>query len=251
MASHEHNQKRLQELGDSHYEIVDGQPDIRGWDVKDGTGRKIGEVDELIFDAQSRKVRYLVLDLEGNVLDLESKDVLIPIGLAELHEKDDDVILPNITIEQLRALPEYDDDDLSSETETSIRNVFSGIGSTTVGSSLSSNDTDFYSHDHFADNLHRNRNSSESMNEHVRLRQEPSYLEQESANQLDLDDDVDSERIEMDERDAVPVSTSDKLRSGNDIDEWDLTDDEKRRRNNLDLDSDRSAEERRNRPSGL
>src|SRR5215207_8837942 len=98
------NDKRLQELGGSNYEIADGQPDIRGWDVKDTTGKKIGEVDELIFDVQSQKVRYIVLDLEGNVLDLEPRNVLVPIGLAQIDEKDEDVILPNVSAAQLQAL---------------------------------------------------------------------------------------------------------------------------------------------------
>lgn len=62
--SNENTNKRLQELGGSDFEIAEDQPDIRGWDVKDENGKKIGEVDELIFDEQSRKVRYIVLDLE-------------------------------------------------------------------------------------------------------------------------------------------------------------------------------------------
>jgi hypothetical protein len=31
---------RLQKLKGSDYEIEDGQPDIRGWDVKDSSGKK-------------------------------------------------------------------------------------------------------------------------------------------------------------------------------------------------------------------
>src|SRR5687768_1026479 len=92
---------RLQELGGSNFKIAEGEPNIKGWTVKDAQGRTIGEVDELLFDPQTRKVRYLVLDLEGNVFDLEPRDVLVPIGLAELHESDDDVLLPNVTAAQL------------------------------------------------------------------------------------------------------------------------------------------------------
>jgi stress response protein YsnF len=126
-------QNRLQELGGSDFKIAEGEPNIKGWSVKDPQGRKIGEVDELLFDAQTRKVRYIVLDLEGNVLDLEPRDVLIPIGVAELHESDDDVIIPNITAEQFRALPVYEKGRLTRETETSIRNVFAGMGAAGAG----------------------------------------------------------------------------------------------------------------------
>src|SRR4051794_25979432 len=105
----------LQELGGSDFEIADGQPNIKGWDVKDENGKKMGEVDELLFDPQSRKVRYIVLDLEGNVFDLENRDVLVPIGVAQLHGEDDEVILPGITADKLTALPTYDKDQLGAD----------------------------------------------------------------------------------------------------------------------------------------
>ncbi len=111
-------QRRLQELDRSDFEIVKGESDIRGWDVKTANGQKIGEVEELILDAQQKKVRYMVVDLDDDDLDLEDdKKVLIPIGLAELHKDDDDVLLPSVTVEQLRALPAYDASNLDEEAE--------------------------------------------------------------------------------------------------------------------------------------
>lgn len=156
MASHDKTY-RLQELGGSDFEIVDGQPDIRGWDVKNASGQKLGEVDELIFDAQTRKVRYMVVDLDDNdELDLDDRDVLIPIGLAELHRDDDDVILTDITIEQIRALPEYHENHLEPEVE---RAVCAALGRTVDAPSMSNDvNADFYNHEHFKeDNLYRNR----------------------------------------------------------------------------------------------
>jgi len=172
--------RRLQELGGSDYEIADGEPDIRGWDVKDAAGRRIGEVDELIFDEQSRKVRYMVVDLDNNDLDLDDRDVLVPIGLAELRDNGDDVILNNVTADQLRALPEYDDDnEITADHESTIRRVFGGVGGAALtgagaatGTALTSDtdvdttrdrDTDFYNHEHFNDeNLYRNRRQAAS-----------------------------------------------------------------------------------------
>jgi uncharacterized protein (TIGR02271 family) len=157
----EYKNNRLEELGGSDFEIADGQPNIKGWDVKDENGQKIGEVDELLFDKQSLKVRYLIVDLEGNVFDLDTRDVLVPIGIAQLHEKDDDVILPGVTAEHLRSLPDYDKDQLDGDFESKVRNTFAGAGLTgaaVAGSHLPGSD-DFYSHDHFnEDNLYRNRN---------------------------------------------------------------------------------------------
>src|SRR4029078_465473 len=115
--------RRLQELDRSDFEIVDGEPDIRGWDVKNTNGQKIGEVEELIVDAQQKKVRYMVVDLDDNELKLDHHKVLIPIGLAELHRSDDDVILPAVLPEQLHSLPDYDKSNLTPEIERMICSV--------------------------------------------------------------------------------------------------------------------------------
>lgn len=133
--------RRLQEMDRSDFGIVEGEPDIRGWDVVNGSGQKIGEVEELIIDAQQRKVRYMVVELDDDDLDLEDdKDVLIPIGLAELDKDDDDVILSSVTVEQLRALPAYDADNLDDEAERKICTVLGGKD-TATGTSNTARDT--------------------------------------------------------------------------------------------------------------
>jgi uncharacterized protein (TIGR02271 family) len=172
--SSENKNKRLQELGGSDFKIVKGEPNIKGWDVKNESGQKIGEVDELIFDTQSRKVRYIVVDLEGNVFDLDTRDVLVPIGIAQLHEKDDDVILPGVTAEQLKSLPAYDEDQLDSGMETTIRNVFAGVGAAGLaGGAIASGgddlDRDFYSHHHFNDEKFYGSRTHSSEEENVKV----------------------------------------------------------------------------------
>jgi hypothetical protein len=155
--------RRLQELDRSDFSIVDGEPDIRGWDVRNSQGRKIGEVEELIVDAQRKKVRYMVVDLDDNELDLDDRKVIIPIGLAELHTKDDDVMLPNIQAEQLRALPEYDEDRLDQTVESKVCSILgrSNENITSKKNDITSSRQDedaFYKHDYFNDdNLYKNR----------------------------------------------------------------------------------------------
>jgi sporulation protein YlmC with PRC-barrel domain len=159
MASDNMKHRRLQELGESDFEIVDGQPDIRGWDVKNERDQKIGEVEELILDAQNRRVRYMVVDLDDNDFDIDDKEVLIPIGMAELHKDDDDVIIQSLTPEQLRALPEYDEDHLTPDVERSICTALGRTGMSSTGqSTVDEMDSTFYEHDHFNDNnLYRRR----------------------------------------------------------------------------------------------
>jgi uncharacterized protein (TIGR02271 family) len=232
---------RLQKLSGSDYEIMDGQPDIRGWDVKDDNGRQIGEVEELIFDVQSRKVRYIVLDMDNNELDLDDREVLVPIGIAQLHKEDDDVLLPGVTAEQLRALPEYDEDRFDTDSEEGVRNVFGGLGASALAGG---SNADFYNHDHFnEDNLYRNRQQrdrndsdesttipvikeeleigkrevetggirlrsrvvEEQVSEDINLRQEHVNIERTAVDRPASESDLREEEIEMRERNEVPV----------------------------------------------
>jgi len=180
--------RRLQELDRSDFQIVDGEPDIRGWDVKNSTGQKIGEVEELVIDAQERKVRYMVVDLDDNELKLDHRKVLIPIGLAELHGKDDDVLIPQVSPQQYGELPVYDRDNLTEDVE---RRIFSTLEKrtpppptmhpkSTVQEPEKSEqkrktaekkekhevDADFYRHEYYnVDNLYKNRlHEAESVN---------------------------------------------------------------------------------------
>src|SRR5688572_1534572 len=154
---------RLQRLKDSGFEMSNRDPDILGWPVKTGEGKLVGQVDDLIFDLLDKKVRYLVLGSSGNDVSLPIRQVLVPIGIAEVHENDDDVILPTISPRQLLALPEYDEERFDTEHEDSVFNVFGGLGSSAL-SGGSSNDRDFYQHAHFdEDHLFRNRRSRDML----------------------------------------------------------------------------------------
>ena len=115
---------RLQELDHSNFEIVKGEPDIRGWDVRYKNGEKIGSVEELILDTKAKKIRYMVVDLDENELRLEHRKIFIPIGFAELDNQHDDVLIPNVSIDQLCRLPDYKRNSLTPELERSIASIF-------------------------------------------------------------------------------------------------------------------------------
>jgi sporulation protein YlmC with PRC-barrel domain len=164
---------RLMELDRSEFEVVQGEPDIRGWDVRNSRGQKIGEVEELIIDVQQKKVRYMVVDLDDNELKLDHRKILLPIGLAELHKEDDDVILPNVTADHLKALPVYDKNNLNLQTETLI--------CTTLGRKMETSsmlegeelNPEFYRHDYYNDdNLYKHRLHELSSGEKTQLESE-------------------------------------------------------------------------------
>jgi sporulation protein YlmC with PRC-barrel domain len=159
---------RLQELDRSNFEITKGDPDIRGWDVRYRNGEKIGSVEELIFDAKAKKVRYMVVDLDENELRLEDRKILIPIGFAELDKGNDDVLIPNVSVDQICSLPDYNRNSLTHEVERKISSVFGRKVNIEPNKPLQTADRnvmededvdpDFYSHEHYrTDNLYRNR----------------------------------------------------------------------------------------------
>ncbi|GGB76607.1 DUF2382 domain-containing protein [Dyadobacter sediminis] len=160
------NDNRLQELGGSDFEIADGQPDIKGWEVKDSAGTDLGEVDELIFDVTSRKVRYLVVDLDENELKPDSGKVLVPIGLVTLQENDHEVILPSFEAKHLYALPEYEKGKITPVMESEIRNTLTGLGIAATGSALYDRHPEgFYDHQHFDDTqFYAGRNDANPVN---------------------------------------------------------------------------------------
>lgn len=144
---------RLHELNGSNFEIAKGQEDITGWDVLDTQRNKIGKVNDLVFDKESMKVRYIILQVRKDKdigLD-EKRKVLIPIGTAQLDKDNDHVILPNMTVSQLNTIPEYNKDMLDREMETNTVNTVTGGTAMAAGN-------DFYNHEVFNDNnLYKNR----------------------------------------------------------------------------------------------
>ncbi|MFI5453404.1 PRC-barrel domain-containing protein [Pedobacter sp. UC225_61] len=146
----QHTYAYLKELSNSDFQIVDGEPNIIGWKVKSETGTYIGEVEELLFDPQTRAVRYLVIDLNDNDLSIDDKRVMIPIGIAHLHTSDDEVVLPNIHLDQYNALPAYEFDKISPETEVYIRTIIGSPAALRIEEKMVDFDQQqFYAHQHF------------------------------------------------------------------------------------------------------
>jgi ferritin-like metal-binding protein YciE/sporulation protein YlmC with PRC-barrel domain len=142
----------LEALNHSDYEIKDGEPDITGWNVLNQTGEKLGEVEDLLFDTEARKVRYLIVGLQANGAEvLEDKYIAVPIGIAQLHSEEDDVILPVVSGAELNNLPAYQNGQLGPEDEVQIRQVFGG------GSTAPYEHPQFYTHEHFNEDHFYNR----------------------------------------------------------------------------------------------
>lgn len=142
------------------FDIAEGDPDIRGWDVHSSDGRKIGEVDNLLIDTGAMKVRYLDVDVDDDLLNDRNDDrhILVPIGYARLDEENDHVMMDNLASTDVMGLPVYTHAPITREFETEVRQSYD------TSYNAENVDRDFYAHSHFDDNnfYRRNRGVSES-----------------------------------------------------------------------------------------
>lgn len=81
--------QRLTHFEGSGYKVAEGDPDVRGWDVMDRDGGRIGEVDDLLIDTRAMKVRYLEVRLDqrlvhgeedGTARGTETVNAVRPVG---------------------------------------------------------------------------------------------------------------------------------------------------------------------------
>lgn len=110
-------------LGD--FEVAEGYPDVRGWKVLSADGREVGKVHELLIDVDNMRTRYLDVRLTKEIAATPGdRDVLVPIGTAQVADGDDVVRVP-LTAERIGLLPLYDHGRLSRAHELEVRRHFS------------------------------------------------------------------------------------------------------------------------------
>ncbi|MGI8546056.1 MAG: PRC-barrel domain-containing protein, partial [Gemmatimonadaceae bacterium] len=56
----------LGDLGD--FQVAEGYPDPRGWDVMNASGQKVGKVHDLIVDTGEMRTRYLDIKLDKDAI---------------------------------------------------------------------------------------------------------------------------------------------------------------------------------------
>jgi sporulation protein YlmC with PRC-barrel domain len=157
---HNHTALRLQELNDSDFEIADDQPDIINWLIVDVNGDEIGEVEDVIFDLESRKVLYIV-SLIDNDNEEGFKRVLIPIGVVDFNEAEDEVVMSESVADLIDTLPVYKPGTvISPAEELAIRFAFLGNDALIQegDQNYQAHSEDFYSHHHFATEKYKKRN---------------------------------------------------------------------------------------------
>ncbi len=122
--ANDNENRHLKELGKSSYQVAAGDSDIRGWVVKNVDGRIVGVVDDLVIDSEAEKVKYMVVDLSSNELQLRDRKVLLPIDLAQLDVPFRNVIYPAAMANELAAIPTHEKGRFFYQTEGLISQAF-------------------------------------------------------------------------------------------------------------------------------
>jgi photosynthetic reaction center H subunit len=106
-------------------EVAKGYPDIRGWRVDSADGQEVGSVHELLIDIDNMRTRYLDVRLTPALAATPGdRDVLIPIGAAQIEDGSDVVRVP-LTAERVGLLPPYQHTRLTRTHELEVRRHFS------------------------------------------------------------------------------------------------------------------------------
>lgn len=108
---------RLDQLHD--YKVADGDVDPRGWKLISRDGSELGEVDHLIADTGSMRVRYLAIKVDKQI-DGNRRTVLVPTGHLTLDEGRKRVMAPGLDRNCIAGIPEYRGGDITRDEERRI-----------------------------------------------------------------------------------------------------------------------------------
>lgn len=140
----------LGDLGD--FQVAEGYPDPRGWDVMDAGGQKVGKVHDLIVDTGQMRTRYLDIKLDKDAIGTDDDhDVLIPVGAAQLDDNDDQVMLGSMTEIQLAALPVFKHGNITRDYEDSVLAGMPAGAAGGIASGAAAAGADYYDRNHFDD----------------------------------------------------------------------------------------------------
>ena len=120
----EKNLYYLDELTD--YKVASDDPDVRGWEVQDSSGKTVGKVENLLVSKSAKRVVYLDVDVDESlradareatakpatgVHTFTNKEgenhLIIPIGMVDLDEDNNIVKSREISRDTFRSAKRY------------------------------------------------------------------------------------------------------------------------------------------------
>lgn len=148
--------RRLAPLSDvSELAINSELPDVRGWRALSADGVTVGRVRELIVDRIAGRVRYLELELTGELGDRPGQRILVPVGLTALDPHEDAVRVLTVTAGNVRTVQRYNGGTLTRSYEMELHR--SVLGASEIPEELSALEREgaeggadrYYEHEHF------------------------------------------------------------------------------------------------------
>jgi len=88
------------------YEVADGEPDPRGWDVFANDGVRVGRIEDLLVDTDQMRVRAIECHIDNQALNLpQGEDRLyIPIRSVSLDESAHRAVVPDLRSDQVESM---------------------------------------------------------------------------------------------------------------------------------------------------
>ena len=153
----------LKHLNHSGFDVAEGYPDIRGWDVVSRDGQKLGKVDDLVVSTSQMRVLYIDVDVDRSLRDsvqnamsnkegaeVERGHALVPIGTADLDDANDRVLVASLAGADLAAYPRYSrDQGITRDYESSLRDRHMGGAAATGAAGAAAAGGNFYDDDHY------------------------------------------------------------------------------------------------------
>lgn len=182
--------RHLDDLED--FQVADGYDDVRGWDVKTLRGETIGKVHDLVVSLSEMRVRYIGVHVGGSGNGGSDEHVLLPIGVAELDEGHDKVLV-NVSASEFASYPRYAGREISRGYETQLRDSLDG-GTRTAEAATAALPAErgFYEHDDFEDQRlyarrRRGRRQADAAGEQpIALDEERGHVDRRATDQEEL-----------------------------------------------------------------
>ncbi len=129
-----------------------GGYDIKKFDVYAEHNDKVGSVKNILIDNETERFRYFIVDTG---FWFTGKQVLLPVGFAQIDFEDQRVLVPGLTKQQVEDLVEFTEDlKIDDDYEDRVRGVYSplmpiagigGMGYPLLGTSLYDRYPNYYS----------------------------------------------------------------------------------------------------------
>ena len=210
----------LVRLHHSDFEVAEGYPNIRGWDVVSRDGQKLGKVDDLVVSTSQMRVLYIDVDVDRSLrsslqnavtttegAEVERGHALVPIGTADLDDANDRVMVSSLTGADLGAYPRYSrEQGITSDYEASLRERHGGAAAGAAGAAAAGNfyDTEHYDHDRLYGKARGRGAASGAGEQRMTLSEEQLNVgkRQVQAGEVELHKRVETEHV----REQVPVT---------------------------------------------